>query len=133
MKKSWHWFTRQFNHYFSFDGRASLGEFWSWTIWYIILVPIIMNVIFITGGVLLRISSETLAMPLGICVLTWFIGTILPSLAVTTRRLHDIGKSGWWQLINFIPFVGPIVLLFFYCSPSDKGVNRYGSPAPQEP
>jgi len=50
-----------------------------------------------------------------------------------TRRLHDIGKSGWWQLIGFIPFLGAIVLIVFFAKQGDSGSNEYGpSPLPQD-
>ncbi|MBA4267291.1 MAG: DUF805 domain-containing protein, partial [Comamonadaceae bacterium] len=52
---------------------------------------------------------------------------LLPSLAVGARRLHDIGKSGWWLLINLVPVVGWLVLLFFAVQPSQSGSNPYGA------
>ena len=57
-----------------------------------------------------------------------FLGLLLPSLAVGARRLHDIGKSGWWQLVNLIPLIGLILLLYWTVQPSE-GDNTYG-PAP---
>ena len=55
------------------------------------------------------------------------LGVLLPSLAVGARRLHDIGKSGWWLLIYLIPLVGWLVLLFFAVQPSQSGSNEYGA------
>ncbi|WP_330924683.1 DUF805 domain-containing protein [Candidatus Sororendozoicomonas aggregata] len=49
----------------------------------------------------------------------------IPSLAVSTRRLHDSGRSGWWQLISLIPFVGFVILIYFFVQPSDND-NAYG-------
>ncbi|MBV9750069.1 MAG: DUF805 domain-containing protein [Acetobacteraceae bacterium] len=51
----------------------------------------------------------------------------LPSLAVTARRLHDIGRSGWWMLISLVPIVGSIVLLVWLCTRGYEGPNRFGS------
>jgi uncharacterized membrane protein YhaH (DUF805 family) len=51
---------------------------------------------------------------------------IIPSLAVTVRRLHDIDRSGWWIFINLIPLIGAIVLLVFAVSEGTPGNNRYG-------
>ena len=62
---------------------------------------------------------------LGIYVLATFI----PTLAVTVRRLHDMGKNGWWILLNFIPFVnyiGGIILLVFTCIDSEPNNNKFG-------
>lgn len=54
------------------------------------------------------------------------LAVFLPSLGVTVRRLHDIGKSGWWVLLGFIPLVGVLVLLFFLVKDSEAGSNAYG-------
>ena len=51
---------------------------------------------------------------------------MVPELAVSVRRLHDIGKSGWWLLLWFVPFIGPIVLLIFTLLDSEAGDNQYG-------
>ena len=51
---------------------------------------------------------------------------LVPGLAVSVRRLHDIGKSGWWLLLNIVPLVGPLVLLYFAVKDSQPGSNQYG-------
>ena len=53
------------------------------------------------------------------------LALLLPGLAVGIRRLHDIGRSGWWILIALVPFIGAIVLLVFALQPSE-GPNRFG-------
>ena len=63
----------------------------------------------------------------GIIGLIWIIATIVPALAVLIRRLHDTGKTGWWALVGFIPFVGAIVLLVFTVTDSSPGENKYGT------
>ena len=55
----------------------------------------------------------------------------VPSLALSVRRLHDTGKSGWWMLISLIPLVGPLIVLFFMVKDSQPGTNEYG-PNPKE-
>lgn len=55
----------------------------------------------------------------------------IPSLALSVRRLHDTGKSGWWMLITLIPLVGPLIMLFFMVKDSQPGTNEYG-PNPKE-
>ena len=62
----------------------------------------------------------------------YMLAIIIPSLAVTVRRLHDTGRSGWWYFICFVPIVGPIILLVFYFSASQPGPNAWG-PNPKEP
>ena len=56
-----------------------------------------------------------------------YLGSIIPGLAVGSRRLHDANKSGWYQLIGLVPFIGGIALIVLYTLPSDKGENKYGS------
>lgn len=65
----------------------------------------------------------------GIIQLVLFLGTLLPSLAVAVRRLHDIGRSGWWLLFGLIPIIGSFVLLVFAFTKGNERENEYG-PAP---
>lgn len=52
---------------------------------------------------------------------------LIPTITTSTRRLHDIGRSGWWQLLGFIPLIGIIVLIIFFVTDSDSGDNAYGA------
>lgn len=54
------------------------------------------------------------------------LGLFIPNLAVTARRLHDIGRSGWWQLLILVPLVGFVVLIYRYVQPSQNDKNQYG-------
>lgn len=107
------------NKYSDFDGRARRKEYWLYT-----LMMIIINII-------LQILVGVLSFIPLINVLIWIVvtiiglGLIVPSLAVTVRRLHDTGKSGWWVLLAFIPVVC-LVLLYFLVLDSQHGSNRYG-------
>jgi len=107
--------------YADFDGRAGRAEFW----WFILVLYGIQIAIVVLGAVLGTFSPalETVS-----TVILWVhgLGTLLPSLAVTARRLHDTGRSGWWMLISLIPFVGWIPLLIFLLLPSDPDPNEYG-------
>jgi uncharacterized membrane protein YhaH (DUF805 family) len=51
---------------------------------------------------------------------------LLPNMALAVRRLHDTGRSGWWLLLMLVPFVGPLVLLYWYVQPSEEGPNQFG-------
>ncbi|MGE4509640.1 MAG: DUF805 domain-containing protein, partial [Sulfurimonadaceae bacterium] len=55
------------------------------------------------------------------------LASFVPSIAIAARRLHDTNRSGWWQLILLIPFIGPIVLLVFLVLRGDIGDNRFGN------
>ena len=109
------------NNYVNFNGRASRSEYW----WFFLFTMIL----------------QFIALPIDIVVLGYdmmdpgaiqIVGTIaglalfLPSLCVLVRRLHDLGKSGWWFLIALIPFLGIIVLLVFMVTEGEQLPNQYG-------
>lgn len=107
--------------YADFEGRAGRAEFW----WFTLVLYGIQFAIVILSSALGVFSS---ALGLLLIVILWVhgLGTLLPSLAVTARRLHDTGRSGWWMLIILVPFVGWIPLLVFLVLPSHAGPNEYG-------
>lgn len=93
-----------FAKYASFKGCASRAEFWWWFVFTLAVTAV------------LRGLSYNLAA-------VFSFATFLPSIAVTARRLHDIDRSGWWQLLYFLPAVGWVVLIFFCAEPTQP--NRY--------
>ena len=99
--------------YAVFSGRARRKEYWMFFLLYFIAM-IVANVI------------DVAAMKMGAVTLIVSLGLFIPSLAVSIRRLHDINKSGWWMLIAFIPLVGAIVLLVFFCKDGTNGSNPFG-------
>ncbi|WP_066070632.1 DUF805 domain-containing protein [Neobacillus soli] len=107
------WYLKVFKNYAVFEGRARRKEYWMFYLFNAI-APIIL--------LLLATASDSLA----ILLIIYLLGTLIPSLAVLVRRMHDIGKSGWWILINFVPFVGGIILLIITCTDSQEGANQYG-------
>ncbi|HEY3115437.1 MAG TPA: DUF805 domain-containing protein [Chloroflexota bacterium] len=103
-----------FNKYATFTGRAARAEFWYFALFRLIVAivaGILDNAIFRGASPLGAITSLAL---------------LLPSLAVSVRRLHDLDKSGWWVLIGFIPVVGWIVLLIWNVNRGTVGPNQYG-------
>ncbi len=62
----------------------------------------------------------------GILLLIYGLAVLIPSLAVGVRRMHDQDKSGWFILLGLIPFVGPLILLVFFCLEGTNGPNQYG-------
>ena len=98
--------------YASFSGRASRSEFWFFYLF--LLIGYIMGI-----TIVLTVSF----------VLYWIMGVfmmamIIPALAVTARRLHDINRSGWWQLL-WLGVLSGIVLLWWAAQPSHEGTNKY--------
>lgn len=101
-------------NYCNFKGRASRSEYW-WFMLFIFIAMIAVSVIFCW--------SETLSsIALGIV----YLGILLPALGLSVRRMHDIGRSGWWLLINFIPLVGGIIYLVFTVKESEPVPNKWG-------
>jgi uncharacterized membrane protein YhaH (DUF805 family) len=104
--------------YATFAGRARRSEYW-WFVLFNVIVSIVAAIIDGAAGTDLENSST------GVVGGIVALALILPSLAVTARRLHDTGRSGWWILIGIIPLIGAIILIVFACQDSD-GVNQYG-------
>ena len=105
--------------YACFSGRARRQEYWLFALFNII-AGIIIGVI---AGVLVSVTKVTAFAFLGTI---YNLAVLIPGLAVLFRRLHDTGRSGWWWLLAFIPFIGWIVLIVFCCLDSQPGENQYG-------
>ena len=101
-----------FNKYFDFETRSSRKEFWYWQLFRILMF---LSITYL----------ESLGLS-GLLFISNFI-FLIPEIAVSIRRLHDINKSGWWILLT-ITIVGIIPLTYFYCIKGDDGVNDYGQP-----
>lgn len=94
--------------YATFDGRASRSEFW----WFVLFVFLAS---FVTG-MFSELASSIISLAL-----------LVPNLAVGARRLHDINKSGWFQLLWLVPVVGWIILIVWACKKGDAQANDYGA------
>jgi uncharacterized membrane protein YhaH (DUF805 family) len=92
--------------YADFTGTAKRSEYW----WFVLFLVI--------GSAILGVISNKLS-------LVFTLLTLLPSLAVAARRLHDIDRSGWWQLVGLIPLVGWLIMIYWLVQPSQP--NRYGA------
>ena len=107
-------------HYAEFNGRARRSEYW----YFVLFNLVISFVIGFTFGVI----AGLLDMPaLANLAYLWSLAMFIPGLAVSVRRLHDIGRSGWWLLLSLIPLVGAIILIIWYCTDSQPGANQYSS------
>ena len=105
------------NKYAVFEGRASRSEYWYWVLFLVLAV------------IALIVVAAVLPSPVGgafqILLVLFYLAAILPSIAVTVRRFHDLGKSAWNLLWSLIPF-GGLYLLYLYVQPSQPGANAYG-------
>ncbi|MCC6289233.1 MAG: DUF805 domain-containing protein [Chitinophagaceae bacterium] len=116
------WKKVVFENYSNFNGRARRSEYWYFT-----LATLILILPFYALALIGALSeSRWLTTICGMVYLLAALGLFLPSLAVAVRRLHDIGKSGWYYLIGLIPFIGGIILLVWFFTEGTRGTNEYG-------
>ncbi len=105
--------------YACFSGRARRKEYWL----FVLFNFIVAFVVGFIGGVLAGATGVEAFAYLGAI---YNLAVLLPGFGVFVRRMHDIGRSGWWWLIAFIPIIGAIVLIIFCCLDSQPGENQYG-------
>ncbi len=108
--------------YGDFDGRAARAEFWWWVL-FVAVVQTLASVVLGLGLALFQ-NSGFLQWLLVLIFMVIVLAFILPSIAVSVRRLHDRDLSGWWYLLGFVPF-GSLVLFVWYVLPGTKGPNRF--------
>ncbi|MEN3977285.1 DUF805 domain-containing protein [Emcibacter sp. SYSU 3D8] len=106
--------------YADFTGRAPRSEYW----WWVLAYMIVYIGAAIVGSILGRIGNF---LPMLVV-----LAVIVPTIAVGVRRLHDLDKSGWWLLIGLVPFVGALILIYFFVQRGTAGPNQFGEdPLPQ--
>ena len=116
------WYFEVWRKYAVFSGRARRKEYWYFVLCHLLIGAVLAVVDFSSG---LHIEG------FGVLGSLYMLAAFIPSLAVNVRRLHDTGRSGWWFLIIFIPYIGGIVLIVFQAFDSQPGENKYG-PNPKE-
>ena len=131
---------RGFKKYATFTGRASRSEYWWWFLFTFLSYLVLGLLAFTVGTATSRDGGRTpglLALPLIILFAVFFLGIILPTLALTVRRLHDAGYSGLFALLLLIPYVGSLIILIFALLPSSPAGAKYDpvpvAPAPYSP
>lgn len=102
-----------FSNYVTFSGRAARSEYWYWVLFALI------------GGLVAGIIDATVGG--SVTELIFNLVTILPGIALAVRRMHDLDRSGWWLLLVFIPLVGAVILIVWFCSIGTRGHNRFGA------
>jgi uncharacterized membrane protein YhaH (DUF805 family) len=100
--------------YVDFDGRASRSEFW-WFFLFQVIVILVLSIVLSVLGTLVSLAL------------------LLPSLGAAVRRLHDIGKSGWWIFIGLIPLIGWLIAIYWATKPSQSESNNWGAPPADTP
>lgn len=122
------WYIKVLKNYVTFTGRARRKEFWMFFL-FDFLFCIITAILDILLGTSFKQTLYGTAVEYyyGWIYVVYSLAVFMPGLAVSVRRLHDIGKSGWYLLISLIPIVGAIIVLVWDCKEGDKGDNKYGS------
>lgn len=113
------WYLKVLKNYAVFSGRARRMEYWMFVLFNVIFAIIAMILDNVLGLAIKDVGY-------GPIYILYALATLLPGLAVGVRRLHDIGKSGWYLLLGLIPCVGGIILLVFAVTAGDVGENEYG-------
>ena len=99
--------------YADFSGRARREEFWMF---------VAVNI-----GVSIAVAVVAVVIHIWLLSTIYSLALLIPSLAVSVRRLHDTDRSGWWLLIGLVPLIGIIVLIIFYVQDGSPGENRFGA------
>ena len=106
------YFTDAFKQYATVTGRTGRKPYWMFVLIYMIIYIVLLMLDGLIGATILS----------GI----FSVATLVPSIAIATRRLHDTGRTGWWQLLIFLPLLGVIGLIYLLCQASQDD-NEYGA------
>jgi uncharacterized membrane protein YhaH (DUF805 family) len=121
--------------YVGFQGRARRREYWGYQLFNILALLAVLCVglmlDFAFGGFTIEPNSEAVPTFTVWLLVLFVLGTLLPSLAITVRRLHDIGITGWIYLVSIIPYIGGLIIFVMTVLNSQAGTNKYG-PSPKE-
>lgn len=108
------WYLEVLKKYAVFSGRARRKEYWMFALFSVIIVLV------------LGFVDELVGSP-GVIGMLYSLAVLIPSIAVSVRRLHDTDRSGWWLLIGIVPLLGAIVLFVFMVQNSKPDQNQYGA------
>ncbi|MDB4947514.1 MAG: hypothetical protein JWM27_163 [Gemmatimonadetes bacterium] len=107
------WYMAVLQKFAQFDGRSRRKEYWMFTL-VNLCIAVALNVASRAVGVLAFVN------------LLYSLAVLIPAIAVSIRRLHDTGKSGWFLLIAFVPVLGAFLLLYWMAQDGEPGTNQYG-------
>jgi uncharacterized membrane protein YhaH (DUF805 family) len=113
------WFLYSLRNFAKFEGRATRPEYW----YFLLMTVLIFIILAVFDGILGTFRSSA---GMGLLSGIFIVALAIPSLAVGTRRLHDIGRSGWWQLLNVVPYIGWLILVVLFTLRGQPASNRFG-------
>jgi len=126
------WYLKVLKQYADFSGRARRTEFWMFVLFNLLAVIVLSIIDVLIGTASFTATSTGFATGGGLLTSLYQLAVLIPSLAVGARRLHDTGRSGWWQLLALIPLVGAIILIVWWATEGHAGANEYGMNPKQE-
>jgi len=109
-------------NYANFNGRARRKEYWMFTLFYTLLVMACAFAL----ALLVATGAYMLTLLVAVMSIAAILVHVVPSLAVTVRRLHDVGQSGWFLLLALVPYIGNLIIFVFSVIEGNKGTNKYG-------
>ena len=118
------WYLKCFKQYSDFSGRARRTEFWMFNLFTLIVLFICIFCDVFLGFESFYNDPEFVKGPI---TSIYFLFSLLPGLSVIVRRLHDVGKSGWFYFLALIPIIGPIWLFVLLVTDSQPGENKWGT------
>jgi uncharacterized membrane protein YhaH (DUF805 family) len=113
------WYIEALKKYAVFGGRSRRMEYWSFVLFNFVVFVVL-------AGIDALLGTFSSASGVGLLSGIYLLATLVPILALSVRRLHDIDRSGWWVLTYLLPLIGPLVLLVFAVLDGTPGDNRYG-------
>jgi uncharacterized membrane protein YhaH (DUF805 family) len=102
-----------FSNYVNFSSRAARSEYWYWVL-FNVLAQVVTEII------------DNAVIGMSVTTAIFSLAVLLPGIAVAARRLHDVDRTGWWLLLAFVPVIGIIVLVIWFCTKGTDGPNRFG-------
>ena len=121
-KPASYWMLEPIRKYFSFSGRARRREYW----WFLVFSVLVVGVLAIVDALVFGVNWWGYSGGDGPLASFADLFLLVPTLAVSVRRLHDRDRSGWWLLISIIPLIGFLFLFYQYISVGTQGDNRFG-------
>lgn len=122
------WMLMPLRRYADFSGRSRRKEYWMFFLFIMLATIVVFALAALLGGGM-DAMAEGGGMFAGTGLILFgllWLAIIVPSIAVQVRRFHDQDKSGWFVLLNFIPYIGGLIVLVFMCLEGTRGPNKFG-------
>ena len=120
------WYLGVLKQYAQFNGRARRKEYWMFTLINMLIYLGLLLICTVAASLFARSGDPSAKLVFLIPAYIYILAVTIPNIAVAIRRLHDTGRSGWWLLVGFVPFIGGILMLIFMAQDGQPEPNLYG-------